>query len=87
VRPAKKTKERVSMATGVQTGDKAPDFTLPSFTDAGAEVIGVSSDSVNRHAAFAGHHRLPFTLLSDEGGRVATGMTAERRTAPSPGRY
>src|SRR5215475_6383248 len=38
------------------------------FTDAGAEVIGVSSDSVGKHAAFAGKHKLPFTLLSDEGG-------------------
>ncbi len=40
------------------------------FTDAGAEVIGVSSDSVDRHAAFAGRHKLPFTLLSDLGGQV-----------------
>jgi peroxiredoxin Q/BCP len=101
------------MARGVQVGDKAPDFTLPSqsgeqvrlqdrlgerivvlyfypkdntsgctaeacafrdshevFTEAGAEVIGVSSDSAERHAAFAGKHNLPFTLLSDQGGRV-----------------
>ena len=84
------------MARGIQVGDKAPDFTLPSqsgelarlhdrlgervvvfyfypkddtpgctaeacafrdshevFTSAGAEVIGISSDSVGRHAAFA----------------------------------
>lgn len=40
------------------------------FADVGAEVIGVSSDSVSRHAAFAGKHQLPFTLLSDQGGRV-----------------
>jgi peroxiredoxin Q/BCP len=40
------------------------------FAEAGAEVIGVSSDSTGKHAAFAGHHNLPFTLLSDEGGRV-----------------
>ncbi len=101
------------MARGVQVGDKAPDFTLPSqsgeqvrlqdrlgarvvvlyfypkdntsgctaeacafrdshevFTEAGAEVIGISSDSAERHAAFAGKHKLPFTLLSDQGGRV-----------------
>src|SRR6516162_4788278 len=37
------------------------------FTDAGAEVIGVSSGSVDKHAAFATHHKLPFTLLSDNG--------------------
>jgi thioredoxin-dependent peroxiredoxin len=41
-----------------------------AFTDAGAEVIGVSSDSVSKHAAFAGKHNLPFTLLSDQGGQV-----------------
>ncbi|MBR7826683.1 peroxiredoxin [Actinospica sp. MGRD01-02] len=41
-----------------------------SFTDLGADVIGVSSDSVERHEAFAGKHRLPFTLLSDAGGKV-----------------
>jgi peroxiredoxin Q/BCP len=101
------------MARGVEVGDKAPDFTLPSqsgepvrlhdrigqrvvvlyfypkdetsgctaeacafrdshevFTEAGAEVIGVSSDSVDKHAAFASHHKLPFTLLSDAGGKV-----------------
>ena len=40
------------------------------FTEAGAEVIGVSSDSADRHAAFAGRHNLPFTLLSDAGGCV-----------------
>ena len=41
-----------------------------AFTDAGAEVIGVSSDSVDKHAAFAGKHKLPFTLLSDEDSQV-----------------
>jgi peroxiredoxin Q/BCP len=40
------------------------------FSDAGAEVIGVSSDSADKHAAFADHHKLPFTLLSDAGGKV-----------------
>jgi peroxiredoxin Q/BCP len=41
-----------------------------AFTDVGAEVIGVSSDSVERHVAFAGKHNLMFTLLSDKGGKV-----------------
>jgi thioredoxin-dependent peroxiredoxin len=40
------------------------------FGEAGAEVIGVSSDSTAKHASFAGHHNLPFTLLSDEDGSV-----------------
>jgi thioredoxin-dependent peroxiredoxin len=35
-----------------------------------AEVIGISSDSVESHKGFAERHKLPFTLLSDEGGKV-----------------
>ena len=41
------------------------------FKDAGAEVIGVSADSTDSHQQFAGRHRLPFVLLSDEGGAVS----------------
>jgi peroxiredoxin Q/BCP len=40
------------------------------FAEVGAEVIGVSSDSVDRHAAFAGRRKLPFALLSEEKGKV-----------------
>ncbi|MBY8878105.1 peroxiredoxin [Actinacidiphila acidipaludis] len=36
------------------------------FSDAGAEVIGISSDSVESHEKFAGRHELPFILLSDK---------------------
>jgi peroxiredoxin Q/BCP len=117
------------MARGIQAGDKAPDFTLPSqagepvrlrdrlsehsvvlyfyprdetrgctaeacafrdsyevFTDAGAEVIGVSSDSVDRHAGFAGHHKLPFTLLSDQGGAVRKSYGVPAALGLLPGR-
>jgi thioredoxin-dependent peroxiredoxin len=35
-----------------------------------AEVIGLSSDSVESHKSFAARHNLPFTLLSDEGSKV-----------------
>ena len=35
-----------------------------------AEVIGISSDSPESHGRFAAKHGLPFTLLSDEGGKV-----------------
>lgn len=38
---------------------------------AGAEILGVSADPPGRHAAFARRHRLPFRLLSDEGGALA----------------
>jgi peroxiredoxin Q/BCP len=117
------------MARGIQVGDKAPDFTLPSqsgdearlsdrlgervvvlyfypkdntsgctaeacafrdshetFTDAGAEVIGVSSDSADKHAAFAGQHNLPFTLLSDRGGRVRKSYGVPSVLGVVPGR-
>jgi peroxiredoxin Q/BCP len=40
------------------------------FMELGAEVLGVSSDSVESHREFAEAHLLPFKLLSDEGGRV-----------------
>ena len=35
------------------------------FTDAGALVVGISSDSQASHQKFAKRHRLPFLLLSD----------------------
>lgn len=56
------------------------------FTEAGAEVIGVSSDSADRHAAFADHHKLPFTLLSDEGGRVRKSYGVPATLGLLPGR-
>ena len=40
------------------------------FRRVDAEVIGISSDSVDSHDRFAAKHDLPFTLLSDEGGKV-----------------
>lgn len=117
------------MARGIQVGDKAPDFTLPSqageqvrlsdrlgerivvlyfypkdetvgcikeacafrdsyemFAEVGAEVIGVSSDPVDKHAAFAGHHELPFTLLSDQGGQVRKSYGVTATLGMLPGR-
>jgi peroxiredoxin Q/BCP len=98
---------------GVNVGDKAPEFTLPSqmgdsvtlseffgkknvvlyfypkdeslgctreactfrdsydiFTSLGAEVLGVSSQSVESHKSFATHHGLQFILLSDGENKV-----------------
>lgn len=40
------------------------------FKDAGAEVIGVSSDSAESHQQFAAHHHLPFILASDSDGAL-----------------
>jgi peroxiredoxin Q/BCP len=42
------------------------------FVAAGAEVIGISRDDAAAHDKFKANHRLPFTLLSDPGGKVAT---------------
>lgn len=42
------------------------------FVAAGADMIGVSRDDSTSHAKFAQQHRLPFTLLSDPGGAVAS---------------
>src|SRR6478735_10171905 len=40
------------------------------FKEAGAEVIGVSSDGGAAHEKFATKYKLPFLLLSDRGGVV-----------------
>lgn len=40
------------------------------FLQAGAVVAGVSSDSSASHRRFADKHRLPYTLLADEGGKL-----------------
>ncbi len=40
------------------------------FKEAGAEVIGISSDSQQSHQQFATRHRLLFLLLSDRDGAV-----------------
>lgn len=41
-----------------------------AFTALGAQVLGVSSQSVESHKSFASHYGLPFILLSDERGKV-----------------
>jgi len=40
------------------------------FKQLGAEVIGISSQTVESHQSFASHHNLPFILLSDKDGKV-----------------
>jgi peroxiredoxin Q/BCP len=41
------------------------------YRETGAEVVGISTDSVESHKKFADHYSLPLRLLSDPGGRVA----------------
>jgi thioredoxin-dependent peroxiredoxin len=41
------------------------------YRDTGAEVVGISSDSVESHKKFSEHHDLPLRLLSDPDREVA----------------
>ena len=75
--------------------DETPDCTREActfrdayelFTDLGAEVIGVSADTVESHKAFAEHHGLPFTLLSDVDNAVRKLYGASSTLGIIPGR-
>lgn len=41
------------------------------YVATGAEVVGISTDSVESHQKFAAHHHLPLRLLSDTDRKVA----------------
>ncbi|HZM98952.1 MAG TPA: peroxiredoxin [Pyrinomonadaceae bacterium] len=41
------------------------------YVATGAEVVGISSDSVESHKKFAAHHDLPLRLLSDSDGTAS----------------
>lgn len=56
------------------------------FTDAGAVVIGVSSDSVESHEKFAAKHNLPFTLVSDADGGLRKAFGVGKSMGILPGR-
>jgi peroxiredoxin Q/BCP len=56
------------------------------FREINAEVIGISSDSVESHRSFAAKHELPFTLLSDEGAKVRKLYGASSTFGLIPGR-
>ena len=43
----------------------------PDYQATGAEVVGISTDSVESHQQFAQHHQLPLRLLSDPEGKVS----------------
>jgi thioredoxin-dependent peroxiredoxin len=57
-----------------------------AFAAAGAEVIGVSSDSVASHRRFAQRQELPFLLLSDRAGTVREQYGVEETLGIVPGR-
>jgi thioredoxin-dependent peroxiredoxin len=57
-----------------------------AFSDIGAEVLGISSDSEASHKAFAEKHRLPFRLLSDRGAKVRSAFGVPPTFGLLPGR-
>jgi peroxiredoxin Q/BCP len=56
------------------------------FIEAGAAVIGVSSDSPQIHRDFARQHGLPFPLISDAGGALRKAFGVPRTFGLLPGR-
>lgn len=42
-----------------------------AYTEAGADLYGVSTDDPDSHQGFAQHHHLPFGLIADTDGRLA----------------
>jgi peroxiredoxin Q/BCP len=56
------------------------------FRDIGAEVIGVSSDSEESHRKFAEKYKLPFILLSDQGGKLRKSYKVPASLGVLPGR-
>lgn len=56
------------------------------FKDAGAEVIGVSSDTPASHADFSRRYKLPFRLLSDRGAKVRRAYGVPATFGIIPGR-
>jgi peroxiredoxin Q/BCP len=56
------------------------------FVESGAQVIGVSSQSVDSHSEFAILNKLPFVLLSDEDGKVRELYGASSTLGLLPGR-
>jgi thioredoxin-dependent peroxiredoxin len=56
------------------------------FKEEGAEVIGISSDSVESHKNFAAKHKLPFILLADQGGKVRSQWGVPTTLGVVPGR-
>ena len=57
-----------------------------AFTDAGAVVLGISSDSQASHRAFAEKYRLPFPLLSDTDSAVRKQFQVPKSLGVLPGR-
>lgn len=56
------------------------------FVAAGCKVVGISSDSVDSHAAFGSRHALTYPLLSDSDGAVRAAFGVKKTLGIMPGR-
>lgn len=56
------------------------------FVEAGAEVVGVSGDSDEKHRGFAARHRLSFPLVSDRDGTLRKAFGVPKTLGILPGR-
>ena len=56
------------------------------FGELGAEVVGISSDSVDSHKGFASECQLPFKILSDQSGEVRKRFGVPSSMGILPGR-
>jgi peroxiredoxin Q/BCP len=56
------------------------------FAKAGAVVIGVSADTLDRHRVFVASHGLPFLLLSDRDGTIHKAYRVSKTLGLLPGR-
>jgi thioredoxin-dependent peroxiredoxin len=56
------------------------------FAEAGAEVLGISSDSVESHRRFSAKHKLPMRLLTDADGAVRRAYGVRPTLGIIPGR-
>ena len=56
------------------------------FTELGAQIVGISSDTVNSHKGFADDCRLPFKILSDADGEVRKKFGVPSSMGILPGR-
>jgi thioredoxin-dependent peroxiredoxin len=56
------------------------------FVEAGATVVGVSSDSAESHERFAEKHRLPFLLATDADGSLRRAFGVPKTLGVLPGR-
>jgi thioredoxin-dependent peroxiredoxin len=59
---------------------------IQKFLATGTIVIGISDDSPESHNQFVSKYKLPFTLLSDKGGRVRKAYEVKKKLGIIPGR-